>query len=735
MLFHHWFWGLPDNPSLGVTKLHARLLADLAQVDELLAFVNQRVAAEEQYAARLAEIGRMPLRSDTAADDSLVTNIFQTYRHEMAPLASAHQSIADKLSQVVVAPLQRFSDEARRICQPKKDQIDATQKRLDACLAQSQALQQQYIEKSNLALAETKKYETSPLSEDVPTMDVMINMGSRAMTIDEFNDFVLRMQREIEPQDVRSLLGTYKDCYMGDDMLRFVRTKLHIPDADALSFLNDLLNNNFIKPISGRFSHFVPSLQYQWKRVALEVDNEPVHRKAIRDAERAEYEYKKAVVQVEKNRQALDVALSEYMGIAQTLMLERIRTIKDVLVMCVEFERTPTHAIRVVQERLMVFLETLEPEKEIQVLVERDRTGVRMSAPHLFRDFRKGPSNAVFGLSLDALSARTGVRVPSLLRKCLAYTVDVYAAAAELSQNSANKHPELDAWLEPAVNLSTILSLRNQLNSGKVKRSVLRRYPPEIIIGVVKLYLMELPSSVCSDDLYEPLKLLYLSKSEDVGTMRLNSLRSLLATMSSAHFHTLAFVVTYLRNMISGIDPADSRITDLSNVLGPYILRPEAENAVSVHDKHRGRLVRDLIVHFDEIVSPDILSASNSAEELPDGVMPPPKSPALLDSDDDDDDDENTEASIAGGSASSPSPPIVVVDPPAQSAAASMISSFTSFGFGPAGASSSSASVYSASASSGATLSTTTKLFEAVLSDESDIEIYNKGNAPSVPFT
>eukprot|EP00842_Homolaphlyctis_polyrhiza_P004470 jgi/Hompol1/5023/HPOL_004128-RA len=608
---------------------------------------------EEQYALRLVELGRKQPRSDGfGQDDSLIANIFSTYKTEMATLASSHQTIVERLA-AALTPLQKFVDDTRRLCLPKKDFIDTHAKKLDACLAQLAQLAQSYNEKSALAAAEAKNFENSPEADEMPVMDVMVNMGSRALTVDDFNDFIARMQREVESVDVRSLLGTYKDCYAGDDLAKYIKAKFKMPDDEVMDFLNDLMNNGFIKPVSGRFSHFIPTLQYQWKRMSLEVEHELVHRKAAREAERAEFDYKKAIRTAETTRQLLNTASADYMNIVQSVLLERIRTVKDVLLTCIELEKAPSIAIRSIQDRVIVFLETLEPEKEIQVLVERDRTGVRPVPPILFRAYGSRHSENIFGLSLDALTAQTGFRVPSLLRKCIKYVSDVFEQAANESEKPGitAQTLQLDAWLAPISNLEVAYALRNSLDSGKIRRKVLRKYSPETIVGVIKMYLMELPSSVCSDDSYEPLKLLYLSKSEDVSTMRFNSLRSLLATMSSSHFHTLAFIAAHWRSLVSGLDPKDPKITDFSVALGPYLLRPRVENSVSVHDKHRARLVRDLLVHYDDIISSDILSPTNSAEDIPEDSRLLTKSPVALDSDDessaeDDADPESANTSI-----------------------------------------------------------------------------------------
>lgn len=129
--------------------------------------------------------------------------------------------------------------------------------------------------------------------------------------------------------------------------------------------------------------------------------------------------------------------------------------------------------------------------------------------------------------------------------------------------------------LEPTSNIPALHTLRADLNSSKATLKYLRRVPATLIISALKLYLIELPTSVCSDEIYEPLKLLYLSKADDFGPMRVGSLRSLLATLVPVHYCTLRVLSAYWFKMVASLDPDDPRINDLAQHLGHYVLRPK----------------------------------------------------------------------------------------------------------------------------------------------------------------
>ena len=172
------------------------------------------------------------------------------------------------------------------------------------------------------------------------------------------------------------------------------------------------------------------------------------------------------------------------------------------------------------------------------------------------------------------------------------------------------------------MQLNSVHNLRNTLNRGIISRKHLRKYPPEIIVATIKMYLQELPVSLCSDDIYDALKLLYLSskgfniETEDQTTMRLNSIRSLLATMPSCHLATLHYFMKYWHDLLKHSPNHGDKVSSLALLLGPILLRPKTESSVTLHDKHPVRLCRDLLMHCDEILSASFLTPNGSQDEL-----------------------------------------------------------------------------------------------------------------------
>ena len=287
-------------------------------------------------------------------------------------------------------------------------------------------------------------------------------------------------------------------------------------------------------------------------------------------ATRATVEAGRAARHLEHLRLSLDVQTLEYTNQVQSLMTEHIKIVKETLKSLLEIDKMPLDAIKTIGDRLSVFLESLNPSKDVAAIAENDKTGFKPVPTFLPKSFPIDPNHILFGLSLESYEQATKNRVPQIITKAIEYLTDTFI----ISDSKASSH--VDVWISPITNLPAIHSLRTILNSTpKVTRGILRKFPPETIVGTLKLYLLELPDSICSQDLYESLKMLYLSKTDDSASNRISSVRNLLASMPSSHFYSLARLVSYWSGLVESIDVNDRRIGDFCAVLGPYVLRPK----------------------------------------------------------------------------------------------------------------------------------------------------------------
>jgi hypothetical protein len=99
----------------------------------------------------------------------------------------------------------------------------------------------------------------------------------------------------------------------------------------------------------------------------------------------------------------------------------------------------------------------------------------------------------VFGVPLDDYLIQVKRKVPPLLHKAIAYLNDTFKSESETCKNN-ERH--VDSWIVSHIH-PQVYQLRKSLDTGKISRKGLRKYPPETIIACMKLYLLELPISVC----------------------------------------------------------------------------------------------------------------------------------------------------------------------------------------------------------------------------------------------
>ncbi len=109
--------------------------------------------------------------------------------------------------------------------------------------------------------------------------------------------------------------------------------------------------------------------------------------------------------------------------------------------------------------------------------------------------------------------------------------------------------------------------LRNAINTGKgVPREVLERYETPIVASALKLYLLELPDSLVSNQVYEIIKTIYSSPDSSVSSdTRISVLQSTLGQLRLANIATLDALTTHFTRLIE-LNPEETH----RNNEGPF---------------------------------------------------------------------------------------------------------------------------------------------------------------------
>ncbi|RKP13275.1 hypothetical protein BJ684DRAFT_10305, partial [Piptocephalis cylindrospora] len=597
--FEEFFWSSenPQDYRPGVTTLNEKMFQGVVECEEIISFLNARIALEEQYATKLTDLASTKLSPNGFARDegASLRMTFDSIRGECASLGVSHRQLAGNIAEMVLKPLQRFVDDHRKKLRTGRDDVESGLKQHERQLIELDRSYSAYKGKCQQADQAEETALDRPLSLTLdadgalkPAMLGPILFGS----FPEMDEFLTGMQSQIPSKDVPSLFGMYKNSVSGEgivDWLCAARPESCEDERAGEAVGQAMLSQGYIKPIR-RISVFraESGQMFQWKKSENEAA-EAAHKRARKEAENSDMNYKDTVRRTENSRMLMEQNLFSHMSLMQQAEIERINTVKaSFMSLAVTISNIIPHT-QAMCDRMMVYLETLRPEYDIQVLAEQYQTGPFAPKPLLYRNFYHGSFlDQVFGVSLDEQCRIPKRKVPQFICKCLS------SVEKGMADHDA---AELRSWWVAPLQLAAVHPLRHDVNQGeKITLRQLRRYELSTVIGALRLYLMELPECLCTYDLYYPIKTLYMSKTEEGDQMaRIRSLKDLLATIPPINYTTINVLLQHLHGMCEDLDYEDTYMSELAHVLGPLFLRTKAYTKLTLHDRHPQRMIRDLI--------------------------------------------------------------------------------------------------------------------------------------------
>ena len=130
----------------------------------------------------------------------------------------------------------------------------------------------------------------------------------------------------------------------------------------------------------------------------------------------------------------------------------------------------------------------------------------------------------------------------------------------------------------------------------------MERYEVPIVASALKLYLIELPDSLVSNQVYEIIKTIYSTPDSSTSSeTRISVLQNTLGQLRLANIATLDALTTHFTRLIELTSAEEDYISSLATNLAPCILRPRTDTSLTLHEKHSYRLVRDLFAHKEAI--------------------------------------------------------------------------------------------------------------------------------------
>ncbi|KAJ9388756.1 hypothetical protein DTO063F5_2404 [Paecilomyces variotii] len=673
------FW-TPDYAS-GLGVVYGKLQQGIAENKQILTIATMRADAEELYSNKIGDIAPAADRISNGFgkdDGASVRKAYEGVRGEMVEAAKAHQKIASNIRELVVVPFSRWCDQHEARVQISHDELQARIKEHTKQADLVKKLRSQYFNKCRLVedLEEENKLafqspDASPknkpptivLPDEQTEEPEPIEIGDLTYNPDELKKLLTHMLENIRLGETKvPVVGTYQNTSTGVEIVEYLQKHLN---ATSISYAErigqDLVDNGFLRLVGNMGSTFANSsrMNYQWRPKVFQITGIPEKKKPLarvasagsvdsssesptisavsemlagwnplnnpyanetqseklhREAREADERYKAAVQKLDQLRCRLEEEIVENLRFMERCELDRLKAIKSVVL---DFSGAISNVIPSLQstvDHMMLFQETIQPLGDLRYLLENYRTGSFVPKVQAYENYYGSVEDQVFGVDLEARARADRKRVPILVTTILTFLDNHYP---DLEGDEARRA----IWLHD-VPLAATHHLRNALNYAKTDaREVLEKYEIPIVASVLKLYLLELPDSLVSSQVYEIIKTIYSTTAhETTEEGRIKVLQSTLGQLRLNNIATLDAIMTHFTRLIDLTSADEAYVAALAQTLAPCILRPRIESSLTMNERHSYRLMRDLFAHKDAIF--DELKRQSSSLGLGAGGQP-----------------------------------------------------------------------------------------------------------------
>ncbi|KAJ5166676.1 uncharacterized protein N7482_005457 [Penicillium canariense] len=658
------FW-TPDYAT-GLGVLYGKLQQGVVENRQILTIASMRADAEEQYGFRMGDIAPSVDRMSAAGfgkdDGASVRKAYEGVRTEMIEAARNHQKIASNIRELVVAPFRRWSDQHEYRVQTSHDNLQSRIKEHTKQVDLVKKLRSQYFNKCRVVedLEEENKLAFQdpdnspklkptpkivlPTPEEEPEEDPY-EIGDRIYPPEEIKRLLLHMLDNIRLGDAKvAIIGTYQNTSSGAEIVEYIQNNMNATTlAQAERIGQDLADNGFLRLIGNMGNTFANSskMHYQWRPKVFQITGIPEKKKPLmrvtsvassedgsvaespissvqemlagwnplnnphpnespaeklrREAYEADERYKAAIRKLDQIRCRLQEEVIDNLRFMEQCELDRLKAIKAVVL---DFSGAISNVIPNLQstvDNMMLYQETIQPLGDLRYLLENYRTGGFVPRVQAYENYYGSVEEQNFGVDLEARARVDRKRVPILVTTILTYLDNTYP---DLEGDEARRA----IWLHNPP-LTQAHQLRNALNNSKVDyREVLPKFEIPIVASVLKLYLLELPDSLVSSQVYEIVKTIYSTTAhETTEEGRIKVLQSTLGQLRLVNIATLDAVMTHFTRLVDLTSADEQYIATLAQILSPCVLRPRTESSLTMDERHSYRLIRDLFAHKDAI--------------------------------------------------------------------------------------------------------------------------------------
>lgn len=440
------------------------------------------------------------------------------------------------------------------------------------------------------------------------------------------------------------ILGTYKRISTGDQIVMWLRKNMDLPSiAAAEKFGQDLLAQGYIRlvgQVGNRFGN-ASSLNYQWQDSVMAIvegknvpstpepkaeqttphlhpesptisttstlsgyikkfRNQPQTDPIQARAEMLQFEqrYKEEVEQLERLRFELEENILEVLSFFEKCELGRLAALKRVMQDFGEAISKGMEGTQTTAQRVAVYHESIQPIKDIRYTVERYKTGHFSPNPTAYRGYEEKTSDEFFGVELERQALAefeegNAKQVPMFAHVLLTQLDTSYSVDEDLAK----------IWRSDAVSLKETHQLKRLVDTiTKLEPRRLSSLKASEIIALLKLYLLELPDSVVSCNIYDLIRSAYSANPSEEGlAARLQKVESTLSQLPQIHVDTLEALIKHLKRFIVMSKISDEDVDYIFTDLARVIVRPWTQSATTMNSKHGVKFLRDLVENGDKL--------------------------------------------------------------------------------------------------------------------------------------
>ncbi|KAL7319023.1 Rho-GTPase-activating protein 8 [Mucor circinelloides] len=602
--FQESFWAptASNDYSIGYTVLHGKLEQSMAENKVIVDYIKQRISAEKSHAALLASIAAptTPFENDIGG---ALKKCFEVVCAESQDSANEHTNRANNLNTTTLDPLVQFFNRYDRIITQTKKIVESQINQFNAACKVMEEAKLFYVNQCKTLLVVQPDYTDVKMGR---TLQFPTRGHAWAWFADLFNE------EEYTKEQIMDLLGDVTSNqenvirslleaqFLKQEDDKFIKQQdliaLDEPDSTAVSES---------KGFSGFLGRWGGQQQIKKEEILF----------GMVEADKA---YQRSVTQAELIRTQTEQVLFVHYEEMESLELERIQTIKQAFISMAASLSNTIPRCKETFDNMMLYQETLKPDKDVQFIVEQYRTGQYCPKPILYENyFHSVAADQLFGVPLEEITRVQGAMVPQLI------TVGLSVIESEFSRLYDE---EKNVVWTASLPLDRVHAARAEINTSKpATHESLQKYDLLLIASLLRLYLLELPECLFTFELYEPFKLLYSNQNQDKDS-RLMSISKLLATLPTANYHTVMALLGHFHKLVKQTT-TDTQLTSssLAKSFSYILMRPQVESRISIHEKHPQRLLYDLIENFDVIFTQESHYAQEKNSSRPSIVIPKEK--------------------------------------------------------------------------------------------------------------